>query len=76
MDEFREVQAGLGKPGTLGWWEKLDLTPEQAEALDVAGRDLSISHRAISIVLGRWGVKVSAVQVGHWRRTVLGAVRR
>jgi hypothetical protein len=76
VDEFKQVQAGLGKPGTLGWWERLELPPEQAEALDAAGRDPSISHRAISIVLERWGVKVSAVQVGHWRRTVLGAVRR
>jgi hypothetical protein len=76
VDEFRQVQSELGKPGTLGWWEKLDISPEQSEALEQAGRDVSISHRAISIVLGRWGVKVSAVQVGHWRRTVLGAVRR
>jgi len=76
VDEFREVQAGLSKPGTLGWWERYEFTPEQTEALEQAGRDGSISHRAISIVLGRWGFKVSAVQVGHWRRTVLGAARR
>jgi len=76
MNEFEEVQAGLGKPGVLGWWERLDLSPEKTEALETAGRDISISHRAISIVLERWGYKVSAVQVGHWRRTILGAVRR
>lgn len=76
MNEFEEVQAGLGKPGTRGWWERYKFSPEQAEALDQAGRDSAISHRTISIVLGRWGFEVSPVQVGHWRRTVLRETRR
>lgn len=76
MDEFRQVQSELGKPGTAGWWELLDLPEDKRESLEAAGADPTISHRAISVVLGRWGVKVSQQQVGHWRRTVLGEVRR
>lgn len=76
MDEFAQVQSELGKPGVLGWWERLDLPDEKRQQLFDAGADPSISHRAISIVLSRWGLKVSPMQVGHWRRSVLGTVRR
>lgn len=76
MDEFVQVQSELNGPGVRGWWAKIaDFTDEQREALEAAGRDRSISHRAISIVLERWGVEVSPMQVGHWRRNILKAVR-
>ena len=76
VDEFAQVQSELNGPGTRGWWVKLnDLTDEQVQALEAAGRDRSISHRAISIVLERWGVEVSPMQVGHWRRNILKAGR-
>ena len=71
LDEFRKVQSSLGTPGVRGWWERARpvLSDEQWESLMAAGRDWSISHRAISVVLSDWGVKVSPQQVGHWRRT-------
>ena len=70
LDEFREVQAELGVPGVRGWWERarLELPDDKWEALQAAGADRTISHRAISVVLERWGMRVSSVQVGHWRR--------
>lgn len=76
MDEFAAVQASIGKTGVPGWWEKFDFSDEQMERLRAAGQNPSISHRAISIVLGNWGYKVSPQQVGNWRRTVLGTVLR
>lgn len=76
MDEFEQAQAQIGKPGVAGWWERLDLTDQQKHDLERAGRNLAISHRAISIVLGQWGFDVNPVQVGHWRRSVLGTARR
>ena len=71
LDEFREVQDSLHSSGVRGWWEraKAQLPEDKWDALLAAGADRTISHRAISMVLERWGVKVSAVQVGHWRRT-------
>jgi hypothetical protein len=70
IDEFREVQATKKGPGVTGWWDEVlpRLEPDQANGLIEAAADPSISHRTISIVLGRWGFKVSAAQVGHWRR--------
>lgn len=76
MDEFAAVQASIGKTGVPGWWEKFDFSDDQLQRLEAAGRDLTISHRAISIVLGNWGFKVSPQQVGNWRRSVLGTVLR
>jgi hypothetical protein len=73
LDEFVQVQGTVKPPGMLGWWETVipELTDEQADALGQAGRDRSISHRTISIVLDRWGHRVSPAQVGHWRRNVV-----
>ena len=76
MDEFSAVQASIGKTGVRGWWEKYDFSDQQMDRLVAAGRDPAISHRAISIVLGNWGYKVSPQQVGNWRRSVLGTVLR
>lgn len=76
MDEFAQVQAGMRKAGVSGWWEVADLTADQRDRLNAAGADRTISHRAIAIVLERWGVKVSAAQVGYWRRQVLGVEGR
>jgi len=74
VDEFVEVQASLKGPGTAGWWDRVlpDLTADQSESLHAAAADRNISHRAISIVLGKWGFKVSPAMVGHWRRTHVG----
>ena len=70
LDEFKKVQEQIGTPGVRGWWVRArqTLTDEQWESLTVAAKDWSISHRAIALVLGSWGVKVSPAQVGHWRR--------
>ena len=74
MNEFAEVQRQQGKAGVTGWWDRVmpDLSAEQVESLEAAAADRNISHRTISIVLGRWGFQVSAAQVGHWRRTHVG----
>jgi len=71
LDEFVEAQASLKGPGAAGWWDRVlpELTGEQLESLEQAAANRSISHRAISIVLGKWGFKVSPAMVGHWRRT-------
>ncbi|HEY7821948.1 MAG TPA: hypothetical protein VIG24_03900 [Acidimicrobiia bacterium] len=71
MDEFLEVQQTLKGPGTPGWWDDLfpKLTDEQAASLQQAAESKQISHRTISVVLSKWGHKVSPAQVGHWRRT-------
>lgn len=77
MDEFRQAQQQLKRPnGYRAWWETLDLTDEQRQALMAAGADPTISHRAIHIVLQRWGCQVSIGQVGHWRRTHMGLLLR
>lgn len=74
VDEFVEAQSSLKGPGTAGWWDRVlpELTAEQSESLHAAAADRNISHRAISIVLGKWGFKVSPAMVGHWRRTHVG----
>ena len=74
MDEFAEVQSSKKGPGVSGWWETVlpQLDAIQREALLQAARELSLSHRTISIVLGRWGFDVTPAQVGHWRRTHVG----
>jgi hypothetical protein len=71
FDEFEEVQRELGRPGVSGWWERVlpELTDKQADDLLNAADNAGISHRTISVVLGRWGHKVTPAQVGHWRRS-------
>jgi hypothetical protein len=68
VDEFLAAQKDLAAPGVRGWWENLEITDEQKTALDQAAEDRRISHRAISVVLSRWGYEVTPAQVGHWRR--------
>lgn len=72
MDEFMQVQADLTAPGVRGWWERAVLSDEQWAQLRSAADNPHISHRAISIVLVRWGVDVTAGKVGHWRRNHAG----
>ena len=71
MDEFREAQRTLKGPGMSGWWEDVlpRLSGEQETALLDAAADRTISHRAIKVVLDRWGFSVTLAQIGHWRRT-------
>ena len=77
MDEFAEAQAQLRRPnGYRGWWETLDISDEQRDALAAAGANPAISHRAIHTVLQRWGCQVTIGQIGHWRRTHLGMLLR
>lgn len=68
MNEFLEAQQQMKRPGVPGWWNNLSLTDEQQQALDEAAGDRRISHRAISVVLKRWGYEVNAQQVGYWRQ--------
>jgi hypothetical protein len=70
MDEFLAVQASQKPPGTSGWWDRIipELPDDQRVSLEQAADNRDISHRTISIVLGRWGHKVSPSMVGHWRR--------
>jgi hypothetical protein len=74
VDEFLEAQASLSGPGMTGWWVRvLDELPEdKRESLLAAGKNPAITHRAISVVLARWGYEVRPLQVGHWRRNHLG----
>lgn len=74
MDEFRQAAAELSSPGVRGWWERVlvCLSDDQRESLLAAAASRDISHRAIAVVLGRWGYPVTLVQVGHWRRNHLG----
>lgn len=77
MDEFAEVQSELKRPnGYRAWWQLLQLTDEQTKALWDAGRNPDISHRAIHIVLKRWGHDVPVGSIGHWRRTHCGTLLR
>ena len=71
MNEFREAQRQLKGPGMIGWWEDVlpRLSPEQETALRAAAADRTISHRAVKVVLERWGFPVTLAQIGHWRRT-------
>jgi hypothetical protein len=74
VDEFKQAQEEVSKPGTPGWWELVlpNLTEQQLEKLDQAAKDRTISHRAIATVITRWGHKVTEQQVGHWRRNRVG----
>lgn len=71
MDEFLAVQREQRGPGMTGWWDRVipQLDEQQAASLLQAADDQNISHRTISIVLARWGHRVSPGSVGHWRRT-------
>ena len=71
MDEFREAQTQLSSAGVRGWWERAqaELPDDKWAALLEAALSRDITHRTVSVVLERWGLKVSPVQVGHWRRT-------
>ena len=71
VNEFLEAQGGLKPPGTSGWWDRVlpELSDGQRADLLEAGRSREISHRAIAVVLGKWGHTVTPAQVGHWRRT-------
>ncbi len=70
MDEFRAAQESLKGPGVVGWWGRVipELDPAQRERLLEAGKDRTISNRAISIVLTQWGYDISSERVSHWRR--------
>jgi hypothetical protein len=72
VDEFLEVQSSKKGPGTVGWWvrARADLGPDRWQQLEDAADNPAISHRTISVVLERWGVKVTPGMVGHWRRNV------
>lgn len=73
MDEFLAEQERQRGPGPAGWWSRAEsaLDPDQWKSLLEAAGNPDISHRTISVVLGRWGVKVTPSMVGHWRRNVL-----
>lgn len=68
MDEFLEAQQSLSSPGMAGWWDRAVLSEEQWQQLHLAADNPRITRRAISVVLGRWGVDVSVTQVGYWRQ--------
>ena len=72
MNEFLAEQERQRGPGMTGWWTKAQqqLDADQWRQLEEAAVNRDISHRTISIVLDRWGVKVTAGMVGHWRRNV------
>ena len=70
LDEFIEAQAGLTKGGPRWWWDDVDLTGEQRDAVLEALVRPDVSDRAVRLVLNRWGVTVSQAQVAHLRRKV------
>jgi transposase len=68
LDEFLNAQAGLPRGGHRWWWDHADLTVEQRDAVCEALARPDVSDKAVQIVLGNWGVKVTKQQVGHLRR--------
>lgn len=70
MSEFRAVQDGLRKSGIDSWYDKIvaELDDARRADLDAALADMSITPKAIEIVLAKWGYKVSRGQIGHHRR--------
>jgi transposase len=68
LDEFLKVQATLPRGGHRFWWDNADLTDEQRGAVVEALVRPDVSDKAVQIVLGNWGVKVTKQQVGHLRR--------
>ena len=76
MSEFAEVQSSLRKSGIESWYDRIsaEIDGERLAALDAALADLSITPKAITIVLERWGYPVSRAQVSHHRRDRLRRV--
>ena len=72
MDEFLAEQERQRGPGTSGWWVRAEaeFDADRWRQLQEAADNPAISHRTISVVLERWGVKVTPGMVGHWRRNV------
>jgi transposase len=68
IDEFLKVQQDLPRGGHRWWWNEADLSAEQRDAVVQALGRPDVSDKAVQIVLGNWGVKVSRQQVGHLRR--------
>jgi hypothetical protein len=68
LDEFLNAQATLSKGGHRWWWQHCDLTDEQRDAVRQALARPDVSDKAVQIVLGNWGVKVTRGQIGHLRR--------
>ena len=70
MSEFHEAQKEMKPPGVTGWWVHVlaDLDEKRRDDLIEASHDRTISHRAISVVLRRWGYDVSREKVAHWRK--------
>jgi hypothetical protein len=70
LDEFLDAQAKLTKGGPRWWWDHVDLTDEQRNAvLEAVGRP-DVSDRAVKMVLAKWGVTVTQAQIAHLRRKV------
>jgi transposase len=68
LDEFLKVQEGLPRGGHRWWWDAADLSDDQRAAVVQALARPDVSDKAVHIVLGNWGVKVSKSQVSHLRR--------
>jgi transposase len=68
LDEFLNVQASLPKGGHRWWWDHAGLSDAQRESVEQALARPDVSDKAVQIVLGNWGVKVTRQQVGHLRR--------
>jgi hypothetical protein len=68
LDEFLKVQDTLPRGGHRWWWDAVDLTGDQKDAVVEALGRPDVSDKAVQIVLGNWGVKVSKSQVSHLRR--------
>jgi len=68
LDEFLKVQETLPRGGHRWWWDEVDLSADQKDAVLQALQRPDVSDKAVQIVLGNWGVKVSKSQVSHLRR--------
>ena len=68
LTAFRDAQKAVSRPGSRGWWEHIQLTPEQWDTLHAAMDDISITDRAIAVVVTSWGYPLTMHQVGHYRR--------
>lgn len=72
VSEFADEQA-RSKKGQPSWYDLTvpELTDEQRADLDAALADRQIFPRTISVVLARWGYKVTPSQVA-WHRKRYG----
>lgn len=68
LDEFLEARSGLSRGGPRWWWDHSGLTDGQRNSVVEACARPDIPDKAVQIVLGQWGVKVTSAQVGHLRR--------